>query len=147
MRECSRRSLWDEVKQLKGIDKVNFSDKTEDEDAAISKRDERIILVAEEFEYEVFVAAEWLRDKDVDIKCIRVKLAADDVHRDAAERSEYATFSTVFPAPEIEREFRKRKEKKIEELGDWEQVWKDNGSEAAKFFNKELANKRENARS
>ncbi len=53
---------------------------------------QRILLAAEDFDYEVLVAAEWLFAKGVEIDCVRVALAVDGA-------SEYLTFTQIFPTP------------------------------------------------
>jgi hypothetical protein len=62
---------------------------------------QRILLVAEEYDYEVLVAAEWLYERDVEIDCVRVALAVDGT-------SEYLTFTQIFPTPELAEQARKR---------------------------------------
>lgn len=58
---------------------------------------QRIILVAEAYDYSVLVGAEWLTEKfGVDILCCRLSLANDN-----ASSAEYLVCSNIFPAPEI----------------------------------------------
>ena len=58
---------------------------------------QRIVLVAEAFDYSVLIGAEWLNEKyDVDIICCRISLA-----RDAAASAEFLVCSQTFPVPEI----------------------------------------------
>jgi hypothetical protein len=62
---------------------------------------QRIILVAERFDYEVLVAAEWLHEGyDVDISCLRLELAVDD--KDGPTESKYLTLTQVYPMKELE---------------------------------------------
>jgi len=60
-------------------------------------RSQRILLVAEAYDYEVLVSAEWLHDNyGLDVLCTRVGLA-----KDARSGAEYLSCSIVFPAPEL----------------------------------------------
>lgn len=69
----------------------------EEGDAETTNRKQRIILVAEAFDYSVLVAAEWLNEQyGVDILCCRIALA-----RDAASGAEYLVCSNVFPEPKL----------------------------------------------
>lgn len=64
-------------------------------------RSQRILLIAEEYDYEVLATAEWLYGKGVDIGCIRVSLAVDGDSR-------YLSLNQIFPAPELADQARKR---------------------------------------
>jgi hypothetical protein len=56
---------------------------------------QRILLLAEDFDYEVLVAAEWLTENyDLDIRCFRLALALD-------QDKEYLTCTCAYPPPEI----------------------------------------------
>jgi hypothetical protein len=56
---------------------------------------QRILLLAESFDYEVLVAAEWLNEQfNVDVRCARLALSSDGTN-------EFLTCSVVFPPPEI----------------------------------------------
>jgi hypothetical protein len=56
---------------------------------------QRIILMAEGFDYEVMVAAEWLTETyDMDIRCYRLKLSAE-------ADSKYLSCTCIYPPPEI----------------------------------------------
>ena len=60
-------------------------------------RHQRIILIAEAFDYSVLVGAEWLTEKfGVDILCCRLSIA-----KDAAGNGEFLFCSNIFPAPEL----------------------------------------------
>ncbi|MBX7104574.1 MAG: hypothetical protein K1X57_10870, partial [Gemmataceae bacterium] len=73
-----------------------LSDFLEVEKEEINRR-QRIILVAEAFDYSVLVGAEWLTEKfGVDILCCRLSLA-----KDTAGNAEYLVCSNIFPAPEL----------------------------------------------
>jgi len=60
-------------------------------------REQRIVLIAEEYDYSVLVSAEWLTEKcNVDIMCCRIALAED-----TATKTEYLVCNVAFPAPEL----------------------------------------------
>jgi hypothetical protein len=66
---------------------------------------QRIVLVADAFEYEVLTTAEWLLGKyDLDILCIRLQVA-----RDPGSGAEYLTCEQVYPPLEIEDQARIRR--------------------------------------
>jgi hypothetical protein len=63
-------------------------------------RQQKIILVAEAFDYAVLVSAEWLSEKfGVDIVCCRLSLS-----QDKQTDTEYLVCTNIFPAPEIARQ-------------------------------------------
>jgi len=56
---------------------------------------QRIILMAEDFDYEVLVTAEWLSDQyEIDIRCYRLKLSVEN-------DSEFLSSTCIYPPPEI----------------------------------------------
>lgn len=60
-------------------------------------RQQRIILIAEAFDYALLVGAEWLSEQyGVNIMCCRIAVATDP-----ATKVEYLVCSNVYPAPEI----------------------------------------------
>jgi hypothetical protein len=60
-------------------------------------RRQRLLLVAEEYDYALLVGAEWLSEQfGVDVRCAAVALASDP-----ATGSEYLACSSVFPAPAL----------------------------------------------
>ena len=60
-------------------------------------RHQRLILVAEQFDYSVLVGAEWLNEKyNVNIICCRISLA-----KDTTTGTEFLVCSNIFPAPEL----------------------------------------------
>jgi hypothetical protein len=72
-----------------------------DEDAVINSI-QRVILLAEEFDYEVLVTAEWLiRKYDLDIRCIRLALSAES-------GGEFLNCTCIYPPPEITEQIRLR---------------------------------------
>lgn len=63
-------------------------------------RQQRIILIAEAYDYALLVAAEWLSEQyGVDIICCRIAVATDP-----ATKTEYLVCSNVYPAPELAKE-------------------------------------------
>jgi hypothetical protein len=75
------------------------------DDGAKLNGEQRIVLVADAFEYEVLTTAEWLLGKyDLDILCIRLQVA-----RDPGSGAEYLTCEQVYPPLEIEDQVRKRR--------------------------------------
>jgi hypothetical protein len=64
-------------------------------DVAVVNHSQRIILIAESFDYEVLVAAEWLNEGfNVDVRCARLSLSSDGAN-------DFLTCSVIFPPPEI----------------------------------------------
>lgn len=60
-------------------------------------RQQRIVLIAEAYDYALLVSAEWLSDKyGVDIRCCRIAVAMD-----SATETEYLVCSNVYPMPEL----------------------------------------------
>jgi hypothetical protein len=60
-------------------------------------RQQRVILIAETYDYGLLVATEWLSEKyGVDIVCCRIAVATDP-----ETRAEYLACSVVYPAPEL----------------------------------------------
>jgi len=83
LNEEQRKKLTEEFLQGGEIEEIN--------------REQRIILIAEAYDYEVLVGVEWLSEKyDVDIICCRILLAKDLQHS-----VEYLTCTQIFPAPEL----------------------------------------------
>lgn len=63
-------------------------------------RSQRIILVAEAFDYALLIGADWLTDNHgVDVLCCRIAVA-----KDATTNNEYLVCSNVYPAPELAQE-------------------------------------------
>lgn len=60
---------------------------------------QRIILVAEEYDYEVLVSAKWLREiYEMDITCLRLEMIKDS---GVAPESRYLMFTQVYPPREL----------------------------------------------
>ena len=63
-------------------------------------RQQRIILIAEAYDYALLIGAEWLSEQyGVDITCCRIAVA-----KDSGTNCEYLVCSNVFPAPELAKE-------------------------------------------
>lgn len=107
-------------------------------------RQQRILLVAESYDYALLVAAEWLSEQyGVDIICCRIALA-----KDSATNSEYLVCSNVFPAPELGKEAVSRGRRRA---GAGKVTWPDwetalsgiTNSAVVLYFRQELAKGRE----
>ena len=63
-------------------------------------RQQRIILIAEAYDYALLIGAEWLSERyGVGVICCRIAVA-----KDSATNSEYLVCSNVYPAPELAKE-------------------------------------------
>jgi len=95
-------SQWtvDEFSQL--VDENRLEELTDflEVDLEEMNRQQRIILVAEAFDYSLLIGAEWLSERfGVDIICCRIA-----VGRDASTNGEYLVCSNLYPAPELAQE-------------------------------------------
>jgi len=106
-------------------------------------RQQRIILVAEAYDYALLASAEWLSERyGLDILCCRIALA-----RDEQTTSEYLVCTNVYPTPELASEAAVRgrtrnggQQSTEMRWGDWESALSDITNEAlAAFFRQELA--------
>ena len=106
-------------------------------------RRQRIILVAEAYDYALLASAEWLSERyGLDIQCCRIALA-----RDEQTASEYLVCTNVYPTPELASEAAVRgrtrnggQQSTEMRWGDWESALSDMTNEAlAAFFRQELA--------
>lgn len=108
-------------------------------------RYQRIILVAEAFDYSVLVGAEWLTEKfGVDILCCRLSLA-----KDTAGNAEYMVCSNIFPAPELAQQAVRRGKSRSSvhppKWSDWNAALdKVTNAAVVAFYKKELEAGREN---
>jgi hypothetical protein len=114
----------------------------EEGDIEAINRNQRIVLLAEAFDYEVLVTAEWLTERyDVDFRCYRVALAknGDD---------DFLTCTRAYPPPELtDIAIRRRQKKEIgaEPSTDWDGALKFVENPAVlKFFRQELSAGRPN---
>jgi hypothetical protein len=83
-----------------------------DEELSSLNQGQRIIMVAREFHSDVASAVLWLRDFEVDIKCVRLRPYMD------ADSDLFITPDTIIPLPEakdyVERkEFKRREQKQL----------------------------------
>jgi hypothetical protein len=125
------------AKTTLGIDKANsiINDWLADDSVAVNST-QRILLIAEAFDYEVLVGAEWLyqEGKGAEIDCVRVTLAVDGA-------TEYLTFAQVFPNPELAEQARLRGTRPTREVAyeSWDEAYKDSQNSAAvEFFKKHV---------
>jgi hypothetical protein len=113
----------------------------EEGDVETVNRSQRVVLLAEAFDYEVLVTAEWLWEGyAVDIRCYRVALAKHG-------EDDFLTCTRAYPPPELtDIAIRRRREKEIgEEPADWDEALKSVENQAVvKFFQQELAEGRSN---
>jgi len=110
-------------------------------DIAEINREQRIVLIAEAYDYEVLVGAEWLHNKyELDILCCRVSLSSDH-----ASGAEYLACTPVFPAPELAvQAVQRRGEPPTIPWRDWEQALADlSNSAIADYYNSQLQKGRE----
>jgi hypothetical protein len=112
------------------------------EDSANLNESQRIILIAEGFEYQVLMTADWLAEQyEVDIRCYRIGISADAA-------TEYLTCTCIYPPPEITAHAVPRGGRgpgKPNKWGNWEQALDTITNPAIKaFFQEELAAGREN---
>jgi len=107
-------------------------------------RQQRIILVAEAYDYALLIAAEWLSEQfGVDITCCRIAVATDSL-----TGSEYLVCSNVYPAPELAEEAvsrgRQRSGTSKVKWADWESALSAvTNSAVISYFEKELEGSRE----
>lgn len=112
------------------------------QDAGSLNDSQRIILIAEDYDYEVLITAEWLTEVyGLDIRCYRLALSVQ-------EDSEFLTCSCVYPPPEITEHARRRR-RKGDTVGtpwaDWDEALsKMNNQALVQFVRRELAAGREN---
>lgn len=77
------------------------------EDDAILNNKQRIILISREFRSEVISSVLWLRDYNLDIKCIKIKPVLDTVHDEII-----IDFETLIPLPDVNEHYMRLAKKK-----------------------------------
>ncbi len=116
-----------------------------EEDKENINRRQKIILIAEAFDYSVLVSAEWLSENfGVDIVCCRLSLSKDE-----QTDTEYLVCTNVFPAPEIARQAiaRGRMNPPTSEIrwSDWDTALSDNDNPAVtSYFRQALVTQESN---
>ena len=105
-------------------------------------REQKIVLVAEAFDYALLIGAEWLSDTySVDIMCCRIALA-----KDSENSNEFLVCSNVYPAPELAQEAvaRGQQNKRPAKWADWESALAGiENPDVLNYFKKQLAENRE----
>jgi hypothetical protein len=115
-----------------------LEDELEEGDIEIINRSQRIVLLAEEFDYEVLITAEWLTEGyELDIRCYRLALA-----NSGAE--EFLTCTRVYPPPELtDIALRRRKKRETgfaQPAENWDEALQSVTNQAVvDFFRSELA--------
>jgi hypothetical protein len=99
---------------------------------------QRIMLLAEDFDYEVLVTAEWLTEQyEVDVRCYRLTLSADG-------DSEYLSCIGIYPPPEITQHAVRRGRGRNAatqptQFADWHTALREVDPAVAEFFRQGLA--------
>lgn len=108
-------------------------------------RAQRIVLIAEAFDYALLVGTEWLsKNYGVDVVCCRVSLA-----KDPDSGAEYLVCSNVYPAPELFQEAAPRGRRTTgaarTKWADWDAVLAEVSNPAVvDFFRQQVAGGQEN---
>lgn len=113
----------------------------QDDDITAINREQRVILLAEQFDYEVLVTCEWLTERyDVDIRCYRLALAqhGDDL---------FLSCSSAYPPPELTDIATRRRRKIVTGDGarpvEWSEAKKGiKNQDISAFFDREIENGR-----
>lgn len=126
----------DRVEELSNFLEVDIDD---------INRQQRIILVAEAFDYALLVSAEWLTENyGVNITCCRISMATD-----TTVGGEYLSCSSIYPSPELAQQAiprgRRKLTKHAAKWNDWTSALEAVENHAiVEFFQKELQANRDN---
>ncbi len=121
-----------------------IEDFLEQGDLQAINRSQRLILLAEEFDFEVLATAEWLYEQyDVDIRCYRLVLATNDA-------DEFLACSRIYPPPELTAQAKRRGIRSSSSSGGGFANWNIalanvENSAVSEFFQTEAATGREKA--
>lgn len=112
---------WDADRFVKELARSNGTDASAEEEmadflgdaaAALNSR-QRIMLLAEEFDYTVLVTAEWLSEKlGFDVHCYRLIISTDGA-------SEFLSCTCIFPPSEIDDQAARRKNARDRRRNRW----------------------------
>ncbi len=107
-------------------------------------RDQRIVLIAEGFDFSTLIAAEWLSEKyGISIVCCQLALVLDQT-----TNSEYLICKSIFPNPEVAQQASPRRRARQISTGkwpDWESAINDiQNPVVAEFCRREIEIGREN---
>jgi len=135
------QQLIDSLSVLSGVPNEEAQEQIEeffDADMSALNQRQRVVLLAEAFDFEVLATAEWLSEQyDLDIRCYQLKLATDG-------KLEYLSCTCIYPAPEL-REYAGRRDKSSKRWSDWETALAMIGNDAlTAFFLAEITSNREN---
>lgn len=112
-----------------------------EEGTATLNHAQRVILIAESFDYEVLVTAEWLSEKyGVDIRCYRLSISADGTN-------EFISCSCIYPPEELAQHSIRRGRPPVKPVkwADWDEALRRvNNTAVVDFFRQELADGRDN---
>jgi hypothetical protein len=105
-------------------ERARFSQRTEneveedfdeflDEGSGTLNGSQRVILVAEEYDFQVLATAKWLSERyEIDVACWRAELATDG-------SSEYLSLACIYPPPELVKAARSRRAPRAERPTRW----------------------------
>jgi len=136
MAEWSPSDLLELLDEAKQEELADFLEVDTDE----INRHQKIILLAEAYDFALLVAAKWLSEKfGVELTCCRLAIA-----RDQSTASEYLVCSNVHPPPELAEQAVPRGRKagagSSTKWSDWDAALEDvNNSALVDFYKKELA--------